>query len=396
MLCHLESHHGLDVSVAEVTCPLCLELTFSDRDALSLHLARHMEEISLAVVPLDYDSDDENANSTSSSSNSTTGASDSIVNRMVEDMEKELGTRCICGLEESPHADDLLIQCDTCKAWQHGGCVGIEDESLSPNEYFCEICRGDLHRILEGPLQGQRSVYQPVKEVIDARDDEKYRSRIKQLQMENEERSSRLRQLDQAVNHLREQIWDPQLQSASERILQEESFNLSYEDWVRSSMEDNFANVGFRAELRRLFEGHGVQNIELVQLKKEVTQLQRRKQREDMLKDGKEPGHEMDAGKSTTSNPVNTTPQFTVHTPSEFPSQSIDDTLERRNYMSVPGSNAPMRQISEDESSTGSRDNGVPDAYKRDEQPPQNSEGKMVCKYSDCVGICFDRKSEWR
>lgn len=56
----------------------------------------------------------------------------------------------------------LFIQCDTCKVWQHGGCVGIMDVSMSPDEYFCEQCRRDFHSIALGP-KGQRwSRYLPV------------------------------------------------------------------------------------------------------------------------------------------------------------------------------------------------------------------------------------------
>jgi DNA mismatch repair ATPase MutL len=44
----------------------------------------------------------------------------------------------------------LFIQCDMCKVWQHGGCVGIWDQSTSPEEYFCEQCRRDLHKITIG------------------------------------------------------------------------------------------------------------------------------------------------------------------------------------------------------------------------------------------------------
>lgn len=44
-------------------------------------------------------------------------------------------------------AGGLFIQCDICKVWQHGGCVGIMDEAMSPEEYFCEECRSDLHKI---------------------------------------------------------------------------------------------------------------------------------------------------------------------------------------------------------------------------------------------------------
>lgn len=80
-------------------------------------------------------------------------------------------TRCICGQQEYPglplvaddsHAEALkgqngpitedatgwFIQCDRCQVWQHGGCMGILDETQSPEKYFCEVCRKDLHRIL--------------------------------------------------------------------------------------------------------------------------------------------------------------------------------------------------------------------------------------------------------
>ena len=90
----------------------------------------------------------------------------------IEDEGEEEITRCICGNQEYPglplsagdsskgksksdpdlaaFAEDStgwFIQCDDCKVWQHGGCVGIIDESTSPEEYFCEQCRKDLHRV---------------------------------------------------------------------------------------------------------------------------------------------------------------------------------------------------------------------------------------------------------
>lgn len=76
-------------------------------------------------------------------------------------------TRCVCGQQEYPgppeikhsksnhpavdaQSDDaggLFIQCDVCKVWQHGGCVGIMDEAHSPDDYFCEQCRPKLHEV---------------------------------------------------------------------------------------------------------------------------------------------------------------------------------------------------------------------------------------------------------
>ncbi|PYH48720.1 putative transcriptional regulator (Cti6) [Aspergillus saccharolyticus JOP 1030-1] len=115
-----------------------------------------------------------------------------------EDEEEEI-TRCLCGQQEYPglppsrreaigrnglrgsikdeailgfsiDAADLLsddigsmfIQCDSCKVWQHGGCVGIMDEAMSPDEYFCEECRKDLHKILSEINGSYSSQYLPV------------------------------------------------------------------------------------------------------------------------------------------------------------------------------------------------------------------------------------------
>ena len=95
-----------------------------------------------------------------------------------EEDEEEV-TRCICGQTEYPGlptpthellkqkakepgatytldaiSDDLgglFIQCDICKVWQHGGCVSILDDASVPEEYFCEQCRRDLHKVSNSP-----------------------------------------------------------------------------------------------------------------------------------------------------------------------------------------------------------------------------------------------------
>ena len=73
--------------------------------------------------------------------------------------DEEEVTRCICGHQDYPgpplseafnssESDDaggLFIQCDGCSVWQHGGCVGIREESQSPDKYYCEECRPKMH-----------------------------------------------------------------------------------------------------------------------------------------------------------------------------------------------------------------------------------------------------------
>jgi len=97
-----------------------------------------------------------------------------------EIVEDDEAVRCICGHDEYPgpppleedskkgikdsseiefiteadYTEDLagfFLQCDMCKVWQHGGCVGIKNEDMSPEEYFCEQCRKDLHKIFTAP-----------------------------------------------------------------------------------------------------------------------------------------------------------------------------------------------------------------------------------------------------
>jgi len=95
--------------------------------------------------------------------------------------EDDEAVRCICGFDEYPgppalNDDDnkhgvregieepiitvadvtedlagFFLQCDVCKVWQHGGCVGIMNEEQSPDEYFCEECRKDLHKVFTAP-----------------------------------------------------------------------------------------------------------------------------------------------------------------------------------------------------------------------------------------------------
>ncbi|KAL8758082.1 MAG: hypothetical protein Q9199_001762 [Rusavskia elegans] len=113
-----------------------------------------------------------------------------------EEGEEEEITRCVCGHQEYPgmpiasndpargrsrntgdlgdagssvtlqeDTGGLFIQCDVCKVWQHGGCVGIMDEATSPEEYFCEQCRKELHTITITATGQRYSNYLPVQDI---------------------------------------------------------------------------------------------------------------------------------------------------------------------------------------------------------------------------------------
>lgn len=78
-----------------------------------------------------------------------------------DDLEEEI-TRCVCTHQEwpgpaivtgDPENDEgggFFIQCDKCKVWQHGGCVGLVEDQV-PESYYCEECRPGMHKIFSNP-----------------------------------------------------------------------------------------------------------------------------------------------------------------------------------------------------------------------------------------------------
>ncbi|KAK5076639.1 Histone deacetylase complex subunit [Lithohypha guttulata] len=91
-------------------------------------------------------------------------------------------TRCICGHADYPGPSvsikdqfgpaaltedmgNFFVQCDNCHVWQHGGCLGIHDESIIPDEYYCERCKPDFHKVMKASnLNAKSSRYLPVLE----------------------------------------------------------------------------------------------------------------------------------------------------------------------------------------------------------------------------------------
>lgn len=115
-----------------------------------------------------------------------------MTNAEVEGQDEDEAVRCVCGNDEYPGpppldepskhgakhtpevdptfwatvTDDtagLFVQCDVCKVWQHGGCVGIMTEQSSPDEYFCEQCRSDLHKTYTASNGNVYSQYLPLR-----------------------------------------------------------------------------------------------------------------------------------------------------------------------------------------------------------------------------------------
>lgn len=58
-----------------------------------------------------------------------------------EHLTSEEVVNCECRRKEE---DGLMIQCDICLCWQHGICLGIDDEEQVPDKHICETCRNPV------------------------------------------------------------------------------------------------------------------------------------------------------------------------------------------------------------------------------------------------------------
>lgn len=72
-----------------------------------------------------------------------------------------------------------MIVCDRCDAWQHNECMELpDDDSLLPDEYFCEACKPEDHQKLLAKV---------------ARGEKPWEERAKIREREEEEKKSRKR-----------------------------------------------------------------------------------------------------------------------------------------------------------------------------------------------------------
>lgn len=158
---HLALDHGYHPFWDAIACPLCFETTERGNQAVTTHLARHLEEISLSALPAYPDEDDDEAFETGSDESTDASATKSTKKEEVgpdKDGDKDKIVQCICGYQDLSLAlrflktgdqeekgEGLLIQCDMCKVWQHGFCNGIYSATSVPRRYYCEICRRHQH-----------------------------------------------------------------------------------------------------------------------------------------------------------------------------------------------------------------------------------------------------------
>ncbi|KAI5477551.1 hypothetical protein MNV49_006139 [Pseudohyphozyma bogoriensis] len=102
------------------------------------------------VEDLGFEFEEENKRSLRGRSAKKPPVDQDLEELLAEEVEDDEGgdegvTRCVCGEDNEELSNSLMIQCDTCKCWQHGPCVGLWKDADCPDRYFCELCRPGWH-----------------------------------------------------------------------------------------------------------------------------------------------------------------------------------------------------------------------------------------------------------
>ena len=111
-----------------------LEVEDDEESALTTDPAHEMQQ---SDAPNDEDVEEGEADDADADADEQDGELDG------DEAGDEGVTRCVCGSADENVG--LMIQCETCKCWQHCVCMGMQVEEDCPDVYFCEQCRPELH-----------------------------------------------------------------------------------------------------------------------------------------------------------------------------------------------------------------------------------------------------------
>jgi hypothetical protein len=136
---HLGLEHGLAPEWRSRQCPLCLTETGDGKTTLTLHIARHFEELALAALPTTAASEpDEEEPYELEPQESDSVAASNIASSTSEhppEQEEPVEVRCPCGFVDD---DGNIVLCELCNTWQHVQCF-YPNRDL-PDTHECDRC----------------------------------------------------------------------------------------------------------------------------------------------------------------------------------------------------------------------------------------------------------------
>lgn len=133
---HLALDHEMEPKWASAECPLCREETGNGKIAITKHLSKHLEEVSLSALPVEVDSDAESENSLESSDASSSlnegaiGGIDENGETLSVEFETELASKVFSNL-----VDKLKAERDNnAKSEAKGGALQQAADTLADSE----------------------------------------------------------------------------------------------------------------------------------------------------------------------------------------------------------------------------------------------------------------------
>ncbi|KAL1848347.1 SET domain-containing protein 3 [Diaporthe australafricana] len=154
-----------DAKRAEGPCPLCHDVRTTSTRHYQTHVAHHLENLALFVLPQQDDNEDHDISDGTSSSppDGDPGL------RMTE--EDEGAIKCICSYD---HDDGASVFCEGCSTWQHIDCYyhPLEEAEKVKQEDFDHLCVDCNPRSLDSRQARERQTKR--REFLQARQEREY------------------------------------------------------------------------------------------------------------------------------------------------------------------------------------------------------------------------------
>ncbi|KAL8656992.1 MAG: hypothetical protein Q9226_002363 [Calogaya cf. arnoldii] len=147
---HMKTAHRQHENETHI-CALCEERQ-RDQASLGRHVARHLQELALFILPrneADSDEDISDAKADTSSNRSSLDHGQDLpltitpddATHALPEQEKDYPIKCICGFHDD---DGNTVFCDRCKTWQHTECYYFENGEVldvSNIDHLCANCK---------------------------------------------------------------------------------------------------------------------------------------------------------------------------------------------------------------------------------------------------------------
>ena len=116
----------------------------------------------------------------------------------VVEQEDDPTIRCACNADDE---EGFMVQCDNCDKWQHGRCMGYDDEDDVPDTFLCHLCRPETSsqpavNVRSQPSIINKSISKRKVAAVSPSDVSNFKATFKEDSEEERENSTKRRRLE--------------------------------------------------------------------------------------------------------------------------------------------------------------------------------------------------------